>query len=352
MIVRALLIALALVGCKRHGDAATNGSSAKVTIVGCAPAEPIPSAPAVAGPTAMGHADRPVKEAPAVWFPYARHAIASADVVKPVAARARAALSEHLDELDHCLAGHKGSLVAMLEVAPDGTTTARVGGLGDDTPESCVASAIGKLKIQGAAKPVELECGLTATRPGPLRVTPNAGYRQVGVSHTDVDLEGAMQPRDGNRVVAPPAPPDAVYLVVAERDAPGPLLESVFGWLSNAPAVLISVTADGGAPVFVAMGPDRQPFHPPDAPRVAVEVTGDKLIPCVEQHRGTGLALVRSRDIDRELHDTLAACSQTCDGVIEVGGADFVAKDLVAATSAVRRTGHDPVIVIGPRCEP
>ena len=51
------------------------------------------------------------------------------------------------------------------------------------------------------------------------------------------------------------------------------------------------------------------------------------------------------------LDDTFAACGSDCPEIVEVGvGGAHTAKQLVGATSAVRRSGHDPVLSIGSRC--
>jgi len=348
-----------LAACQHGGESAPAVGSGSATpgptarLVGCAPAGAIPSAPTVAGPAAMGRPDPAVTPmAPAGWYPYARRPPVADDLAAPIAARAKAVLAEHLGKLDICLTGKVGSVVAMLDVGVDGRITARVGGIGHRPTEDCLATEIGKLMITGASRPVELECGLSTPAAGPLRVTTAGGYRRVDVGHAEVRLDGLAQKLDGDHVAAPRPHDDAAYLVIADPDAPGALLDGVMSWLAEAPAVLIAVAADGGAPVFLAMGPDRRPFHAPDAPRVDVEIAGGKLAACVEHHREAAVPLLQPHVLDKAMRGAITACGGHCDDVVEVGGAGYVAKDLVAATSAVRRAGLDPVMVVGARCGP
>ena len=318
---------------------------------GCAPAGPIPSAPKVAGAVAMGTADRPVSPITSTaWFPYARRDPVPEAIAAPVAIAAKAMLAQHLPELDICLAGKVGSVSAMLDIATDGTITARVGGIGHRPTEDCIAEAVGKLRLPGGDQPVELECGLSSGAAGPLRVAIGAGYRRVDVEKDIVHVEGIAQALDGNNVAATRPHDDDVYLVISTPDVSSERLEGVLHWLVDVPAVLVAVKADGGPPVFLAMGPDRRPFHSPSDPRVQIQLDAAQMVACLGRHSEAAVSLLVPKTVDAALRGAIAGCGSACDEVVEVGGGHYVAKDLVAATSAVRRAGLDPVMVLGPRC--
>ena len=100
--------------------------------------------------------------------------------------------------------------------------------------------------------------------------------------------------------------------------------------------------ADGGPPVFLAMARASE-----DDKRVAVSITGEELRACSGSHRGTA-SLLEARRVDAMLADTIAACGEACPEIVEVGiGGKHAAKQLVGATSAVRRAGRDPVLSLG-----
>lgn len=266
---------------------------------------------------------------------------------QPVAERAAARLGEHVAELDACVAGKTGSLTAMLAVAPDGTLGVRAGGLGDKRAEDCVATAIGKLHVDGASQPVELECVLAVRGGGPLRVTVESAAARVEVSRSDVRTPAGTYAFDA---LPEEAAWDDTVLVIVDPDVPSVELSRVLAWTARAPAVLVAVRADGGAPVFVALAPDRGTGTVRE-PRLGVVVANKTLHACAADHRGNA-SLLDARRVDATVAAALAACA-TCDDAVEVGvGREHVAKDLVGAASAVRRAGRDPVIALSPRCKP
>jgi hypothetical protein len=277
------------------------------------------------------------------WFPYAQVA-GQDDRAAPVAAAARTALAARLVDLDRCLTGTTGSASVMLQVTKDGALTARVGGIGHRPTEQCLAEVVEKLKLPPAEDVVEIECGLSAGAAGPFRVTVDGGYRIVEMTKDNVTVDGKPQPTEG-------VPPQLLetHLVIAAPDVEADDLARVLGWLSESPAVLVAVRADGGPPVFVGMAPDYR-RGTVNEPRLGVYVTDQTLQACSGSQRGMA-SLLEPRRVDAMLGAALAACGDQCDEVVEVGvGGKHTAKQLVGATSGVRRAGRDPVLAIGSGC--
>jgi hypothetical protein len=70
---------------------------------------------------------------------------------------------------------------------------------------------------------------------------------------------------------------------------------------------------------------------------------------CVDKHRGQA-RLVDARQVNAAMADAVTAC-KACDRTIEIGIHEGTrAKDLVGASSAIRRIKGVPVIASIPRC--
>jgi hypothetical protein len=277
------------------------------------------------------------------WTPYAlRDALAPEADSLPVAIAVRAELAKRLAQVDLCLTGKTGSVVAMLEVAGDGSARSRVGGIGHKPTEDCIASAIADVRVAAPSQSVEIECGFGAGASGPLRVTVEAGYELVEVAPTELKYRDATH--ELAPLVAPRPPAGMTRLVIAEPGVGAAALQSALAWVADSAAVLVAVRADGGPPVFLAMAPDLRSatVHPH---RIALRVDGGMLHACVDATTEPGVSLLEPKTIDAMLQRVLARCSEACDEVVEIGaGGTHVAKDLIAAVSAVRRAGLDPVL--------
>lgn len=336
--MKQVVVALALVGCQRTEPppptVASGSAPPEITtaIVGCAPAAELPGR--------IGSAS------PAGWFPYALRGETPGAIASPLAQQANLALTEKLPDLDLCLTGKTGSLSIMLMLDADGggAIEARVGGIGDRGAEQCVAKIAAALALPRPDKPAEIECVLGAKANGPYRVTRDGGYRVVELTADGVTLDN--KPVD----LKMPAPALETALVIALPDADGDRLSKVLGWLAAAPAVLVAVTADGGPPVYVAMA-DRRGDRPGDK-QLSVDVVDEQLRACAGAHQGAA-SLLEPKRVDDVLRAAVAACGgDACPERVEVGvGGKHLAKQLVGATSGVRRAGHDPVLVIGSRCK-
>lgn len=326
------IVLLSLAACQRSETAPAVGSAAppalNVQVVGCAPAAALPHAPG-----------DPV--IPTGWFPYATLAETPAEIAAPLAIKANAALVDNLTDLDLCLTDKTGSVSIMLAIEP-GKVRPRIGGIGHHPTELCIAKLVAKLPLP-TDRVVELECGLSAGAAGPLRVDVEGGYRVVEIGDA-VTLDGKPavldQPLGGDATKA--------VLVIAAPELDGDRLAKVLAWTKTAPAVLVAVKADGGPPVFVAMAPDR--LRDGDDKRVGIAIDGEQLHACAGGHRGTA-SLLEAKKVDATLEAALAACGETCPEVVEVAiGGKHAAKQLVGASSAVRRAGRDPVLTLGVRC--
>ncbi len=318
-----------LIGCQRTEPPSAVGSAAPAplttSVIGCAAAAEVP---------------RPGswRTKPSGWFPYARRAETPGEVASPIATKANLALTEKLSDLDLCLTGKTGSLSIMLDVATTGAIEVRAGGIGDRAAEQCVAKIAAVLELGRPAQPVELDCVLAVNAAGPFRVTTDGGYRLVELTADAVTLDG--KPIDLK--AAPPALDTT--LVIAPPDAEADRLSQVLAWVAGALAVLVAVRADGGPPVYVAMLDHRIDR------KLAVDVDDQQLRACAGSHRGAA-SLLEPHKIDAMLREAVAACGESCPEIASVGvGGKHVAKQLVGATSALRRAGHDPVLTIGSRC--
>lgn len=333
-----LVLALSLVACQKpEQPPPSTGSAAPVVnvqVVGCAPAAERPHA-GKAG-------DTPV--VPTGWFPYARIGETPADVAAPSAQKATAALVDKISDLDLCLTDKVGSVSLMLEIDTTGAIKPRVGGIGHHPTELCIAKLAAAFKLPAPAQATELECGLSAGAAGPLRVDVEGGYKLVEIAADAVTLAGKPAELDK------PLEVTESVLVVAAPEIPADRLAKVLAWVSAAPAVLVAVKADGGPPVFLAMAPDRR-GSTDDNKHVAIQVTNDELHACFGTQRDQAPVL-EAKKVDAALEAIVMACGESCPEVIEVGvGGTHTTKQLIGATSAVRRAGRDPVLALGTRCK-
>jgi len=346
--MKRLALALAVVACQRTEPSPAGAGSApgKVTtqVVGCAPAG---ERPRVAPRSGGGAATAEVLPAiPKGWFPYAVLGETPAEIAGPLAAKANLALVEKLADLDLCLTDKTGSVSIMLEVDKTGAIKPRVGGIGHHPTELCIAKVVAGLALPSPPQVTELECGLSAGAAGPLRVDVEGGYRIVDLGADTVTLDG--KPLGAPELAAPVAVTDTV-LVIAAPDVTAARLATTLAWVERAPAVLVAVRADGGPPVFVAMAPDRRP-PVTDEHRLGLAIDDRDLVACTGDHRATA-SLLEAKQVDAMLDSALAACGERCAEVVEIGVAGaHTAKQLVGASSAVRRAGRDPVLAIGARC--
>ncbi len=251
------------------------------------------------------------------------------------------ALAGRLAAIDRCLAGKPASVRAMLSLLPDGTLLrARVGGSGSAIIEDCVARAIGELALPPPGDAVELACDLSTGGDTPWRVTPER-YTVIDVGSSELRIAG-------NSIAegAPPLTAEHGYLVLADAAAPARLVDRALALTAPGWPVLVAIHASGGAPVFVGLAGDT-----PATSGVTLAPQSGSLATCGRGQTAQRPALVDVRAVDRALAATLAACATPCERVARIATAGpLVAKELVAAASAARRAGLDPLVVRGAGC--
>ncbi|HEU0036048.1 MAG TPA: hypothetical protein VFQ53_35795 [Kofleriaceae bacterium] len=341
----AWLLVLAITACGREpptqpapagsssgsGSPPIEGPAPTVVLVGCAPAAPVPGA---------------TEGAAKGWYPYAIDPVAPEPVATPVARDVRGALLERLGKIDACFRGTAGSLVAMVRVGGDGKAIARVGGLGKRDIEDCVAGVLAGMTAGAPSQPVELECGFASEGGGPLRITLGSDYDALAVA--------ANQLRYAGKTYAPTDPAPKLdgtrsIVVLADPDAAVPALRGALAWAAPYPTTLVGVTSEAGSPVFAAIATAR----PPAGTRaIELHVQDGALVACVAGKRlPTTAPLVQAKAVDELLVSAHSTCGSACDELVAVVvDGTLVGKDLIAATSAARRAGHDPVITSASSC--
>jgi hypothetical protein len=83
------------------------------------------------------------------------------------------------------------------------------------------------------------------------RVSPDAGYQVIAASRTQLS-HGAKVLRAGERIDEP-LPGGESYLIVADPDTPGAMIDLAMAWAYHGDATLLAVRAPSGPPVFVGL---------------------------------------------------------------------------------------------------
>ncbi|MEO8702722.1 MAG: hypothetical protein ABI867_21945 [Kofleriaceae bacterium] len=300
------------------------------------PARPITTTLVGCAPAGLGPAT-----ATTAWTPYAkRDRLAPATATEPAAAAVKAQLAARLVDIDLCLTDKVGSVVALIDLDKK-IEDVRVGGIGHRPTELCIMRVIKSIRAE-ALEPVEIECGFGAGVGGPLRVTADGGYTVVEVAHgkrPEIAPDKSAEGRTRSSAEGDAKSIDTTILAVVDRDVTGTELRDVLAPLTG--GVLVAVRADGGPPVFVAMVSRAAP-----AP-LELRVTADSLVPC----GGEPAPVLQPKALDAAMQKALAACKDCGDTIPVAIDGDHTAKELIAAVSAVRRTGHDPVLVARPACK-
>jgi hypothetical protein len=290
------------------------------------------------------------------WTPFAAEPPAADAPAQSIAA-VTTALRDRLGMVENCFDGARGIVRAMLAFDASGALAAvRTGGIGESTVEACVATALAGVAVAPSTQRFELACDFTRGGDAPLRVSPDAGYTVIELTPTQARSRTSVRElpaRGANRGVTMLGTASTV-LVVAEPDAPGHGIEYALWWAPPGPT-LVAVKASGGAPVLLGMGDSRAQRAAATTRRVlALRTDGGELRACIP---GVELAatapLLDPHAMDRVLAAAVAACKQSpCEPTVIVGTTgDFIAKQLVATTSAARRAGFHQLSIGGPACE-
>jgi hypothetical protein len=292
----------------------------------------------------------------AAWTPFAIELGGPPATAAVVGRATEAALRRRLPAIAACFGSSTatGSLRLMLRVNANGDLAGlRVGGMGDAASERCVARELAKLTVvTPASSLVEVACDLSRGDARPWRVAPAGGYDVIEASKTQL--------RHGEMTVAvaaePPAPlPDAAtYLVLAQPDTPGVLLQHAFVWASAGLALL--AVRDGKAPpLYLGIGStgnaELDDLEEGDVVRPVLHVGARTLTVCV--NRATQHAKLRDVRAVGTLVQRVAAkcrslrCAQTLQIAID---RDARARDLVEVVGAVRSAGFERVLLGGDGC--
>jgi hypothetical protein len=224
----------------------------------------------------------------------------------------------------------------------------RAGGLGDAKAEACVGKALDGLHVVTTRdEHVEVACDLSRGDAQPWRVAPSAGYRVI-------EADRAQLRHDGKTLVPGASDPDALppgtYVVVAQPDTPGALVQLALLWAADAHAVVLAL-ADGTAPprflglglTTVAGGDDAD-----ERVHAALRVNRKQVSGCVGRTPQT--AKLSDPTAIGALVNSIAGKCRTiqCAPTLSVAiDSDAMAKDLVELAGAARRAGFDRVLFGG-----
>jgi hypothetical protein len=157
-----------------------------------------------------------------------------------------------LADVDRCFgtSAVTGTMRAMIYLGA--TPTLRVGGFGDASIETCVAVLLRSATYSASSSPHEIACDLVRGGDRTMRVSVGGGYTVIGATKAGVVYDGMPMPAE--RLESLVMPKDRVALVVAEPDAPTPVLLDALRTAVTAPATLVSVHG-AGAPVLIGVEP-------------------------------------------------------------------------------------------------
>ena len=240
-----------------------------------------------------------------------------------------------------------GSLRALFAVRGDGAITGvRAGGLGNAEVEACIARRLSELRVATPARDAtEIACDFARGEARPWRVTPTAGYAVIEVTNQSA--------RHGDATVMPraldptPLPADQTFLVLANPDTTGAMLELAFTWAEQGDATVVALRDGGKAPVFLGVAPTEHQIGGVELASAwpALRVGGGMLIACVERTRQRA-RLGDPEAVDAVVRWVAARCRTVrCAGSLNVAiDADTTARELIPITGATRRAGFDRVL--------
>lgn len=286
------------------------------------------------------------------WTPYAKDVKPSRSNAETTARLTERAVRTKLAPIAACFSGAAptGSLRAMLAVGADGKVQrVRIGGLADPASEHCIAGVLSGLVVTTEPSDTEVACDLSRGDAQRWRVTP-ASYEVITTTRTAIAhrgrtaLLGASEPE--------PLPGARTYLIVAQRDTPGTVLEAAIAWAFEGDATLIALAGDAAAPALVGVGRSTfalgDPHDDVSAVDVSLEVDRTQLAACVRGDAES--APLADAKAVRTLLENVAArcrampCASTVGLVLE-GGGDVGA--LAEVVDAARHAGFARVLIGG-----
>lgn len=292
------------------------------------------------------------------WTPYAIETAPPTATATTVAHAVEAALRTRRVRLDACFtaAAPVGSLRAMLEIDASGALTAtRVGGLGDRGGEDCIARALdGLTVVMPKAEAAEIACDLARGEARPWRVAAEAGYDLIEVSRGHV-RHGATTL--GLAALDPePLPSGPTYLIVADPDAEGALLELAIDWAFEGDSILVAMRAPEGPPLLVGVARTTYStgdnFDEEGSATPTVTVTGKMMHTCVRAP-GPEAPIAQPKRVEGALSALATQCRDlACDQTLGVAfDGTATARDVADVVAASRRAGFERVLIGGaPGC--
>jgi hypothetical protein len=285
------------------------------------------------------------------WTPFAIAFDRPSRAAIPIARATEAAIRGKLGAIDACFAKSpaKGSLRAMIQLDAEGRpTAARLGGLGDAAGERCAAKVLADLHVL-APSPLlaEIACDLSRGDARPWRVTPTAGYGVIEASREK--LQYGTQTLQLGASEPPPIADTKTFLVIAEPDTPGSMLELALQWAAD-DVVVIALREGAASPLFLGVGRTGASLGASsvDAVRPTLRLGTRTLTSCVDRSsQQTKLAdPVAIGTLVQRVADKCKKLS--CTGTLAIAlDEDARAKDLVEVIGAARRAGFDRILIGG-----
>jgi hypothetical protein len=314
---------------------------------------PISFEPGTAAPVSEpAHPEEPSRGA--AWTPFALDGSPPLDVAPLIARGAEVAVRARLDRLATCFHGltPQGSLRAMLDIDPTGALrAARIGGLADPESAACLRRELAGLRVKSPTlDAAEVACDLARGDARRWRVDP-AEYAVIRA--TRAGLEHA-----GTRIAVGASEPDALpgnrtYLVLADQDTPGTVLELALTWAFESDATLVAIADGTPAPPLVGVGRSTfalgDPRDDPLAAPVSIEIYPDRVMVCTgaSSQQATLADGAKALEI---LGTRLATFCRTGHCASTIGLAvdgDAPATALPPVLDALRRAGFERVLIGG-----
>ena len=285
------------------------------------------------------------------WTPFAIVFERPSRAAIPTARATEAAIRTKLGAIDSCFAksAAKGSIRALVQLDVEGRPTAvRVGGLGDANGEACAATVLAGLRVLAPSPMLaEIACDLSRGDARPWRVAPAAGYGVIEASRQQ--LKYGTQTLKPDAIEPPPLADTKTFLVVAEPDTPGAMLELALQWAAD--DVVVLALRDGAAPpLFLGIGRTGASLGAStvDAVRPTLRLGTRTVTSCVDRSsQQTKLAdPVAIGTLVQRVADKCKKLS--CTGTLALAlDAEAKVKDLVEVVGAARRAGFDRILIGG-----
>jgi hypothetical protein len=286
------------------------------------------------------------------WTPFAIAFDRPSRAAIPTARATEAAIRTKLGAIDSCFAKSataRGSLRALIQLDVEGRPTAvRLGGLGDARGEACAAEVIAGLRVLAPSPMLaEIACDLSRGDARPWRVTPAAGYGVIEASRQQLRYGTQTLARDA--VEPPPLADTKTFLVIAEPDTPGAMLELALQWAAD-DVVVVALRDGAGAPLFLGIGRTGASLGASsvEAVRPTLRLGTRTVTSCVDRSsQQTKLANpVALGTLVQRVADKCKKLS--CTGTLALAlDAEAKVKDLVEVVGAARRAGFDRILIGG-----